>query len=188
MVIAVFVSAASGVLAGFAYGSLYGAGIAVASAAALTLIAASTGLDPADATRPLATLINDRNFAIIMAIDVAAYAFLYYVTIYGLATVFVLAGMCVLAIICASSYVRYLVAVYYGVMHYRPPFRFANFLNWCHSTGILRISGIGYQFRHEELLHYFTTGAPDPRSILVESGQVVSDSRQVTGGGGDPST
>jgi hypothetical protein len=87
-------SAVTGVISGIAFGAFYGIGMGVASAASLTLVAASTGLDPSNATRPMATLINDRNFAIVMAIAVGAFATLYYVTLYGLTIAFTYAAMC----------------------------------------------------------------------------------------------
>jgi hypothetical protein len=155
------ISVATGVVAGGAFGSLYGIGMGVASAASLTLVAASTGLDPSDATRPMATLVNDRNFAVVMGIAIGAYATLYYVTLYGLAIALTFASMCVLGVTFSSSYMRYLITAYYGGMHRKLPFRFANFLDWCHSAGILRVSGIGYQFRHQELLDYLAAVPPD---------------------------
>lgn len=157
-------SAAVGVAGALASGSLYGAGMAAASAASFTLIPASIGLDPADATRPMATLINDRNFAIIASVAIGAYATLYYVTIYGITIAFVFAGMGILGVISASSYMRYLAAAYWGASHERLPFRFAHFLDWCHSAGILRISGAGYQFRHQELTEYLIASPTDEES------------------------
>jgi hypothetical protein len=34
------------------------------------------------------------------------------------------------------------------------PWRLGRFLDWCYSAGLLRIAGIGYQFRHRELQDY----------------------------------
>ena len=102
----------------------------------------------------MATLMNDRDFAIVMAIAIGAFATLYYVTLYGLTVAFIYAAMCFLGVVFSSSYMRYLAAAYCGGIFRKLPFRFARFLNWCHSAGILRVSGIGYQFRHKELLDY----------------------------------
>jgi hypothetical protein len=143
----------------FAYGPLYGVGFGAASAALMLLITASTGLDPVDTKRPMATLINDRNFAIIIGIAIGAYGMLYYVNLYGLELALVFSSMCVLGAILCSSYTRYLCAVYQGAKQ-GLPFRFARFLAFCHSAGLLRISGIGYQFRHRELFDYLS-GAAD---------------------------
>jgi hypothetical protein len=136
-----------------AYGPLYGIGFGAASATLLLLVTASTGLDPVDITRPMATLDSDRNFAAIIGIAIGACIMLYYVTLYGLEVALIFSSMCVFGAILSSSYTRYLVTAYLGAMH-GLPFRFAHFLDLCHSAGILRISGAGYQFRHRELLDY----------------------------------
>jgi hypothetical protein len=152
---AVIISGFFGWIAALAYGILYGIGTGASSAGIMILITASSGLDPIDATHPKATLIGDRNFAIIIGTVIWAYVTLYYVTLYGLEIAFIFASMCFLGSVFSSSYVRYLVAAYLGGRR-GIPMRFAVFLDRCHSAGILRISGIGYQFRHQELLDYLT--------------------------------
>jgi hypothetical protein len=146
-----------GAMAAVGFGFFYGVGVGVTLAALLTLITASSGLDPVNATRPIATLVNDRNFSIVIGISIGAYATLYYVTLYGLTVALTFATMCVLGSVFSSSYMRYLVAVYFSKWR-GLPLRFANFLSWSHSAGILRVSGIGYQFRHQELLDYLKHG------------------------------
>ena len=37
------------------------------------------------------------------------------------------------------------------------PWRLGKFTNWCYQAGLFRIAGIGYQFRHKELLDYLTS-------------------------------
>ena len=39
------------------------------------------------------------------------------------------------------------------------PSRLARFLNWCYGAGLIRIAGIGYQFRHRELQDYLARDA-----------------------------
>lgn len=34
------------------------------------------------------------------------------------------------------------------------PWRLGHFLDWCYAAGLLRIAGVGYQFRHREFLEY----------------------------------
>jgi hypothetical protein len=148
-------SAIFGVLAAIAAGPFYGIGYGITNAAMFILITASYGLDPANATRPTATLVNDRNFAIIIGVAIGGYATLYYIPIYGLVIALMFASMCVLGSVLSSSYTRYLITVFFGGFR-GLPLRFASFLSWCHSAGILRASGIGYQFRHQELLDYLT--------------------------------
>jgi hypothetical protein len=151
--IGIVISGVFGLLGTITEGTFYGLGFGVTLAALLILITASSGPDPVSATRPMATLVNDRNFAVVIGIALGAYATLYYVSLYGLAVALWLASMCVLGSFFSSSYMRYLVAAYFGRTE-GLPFRFARFLSWCHSAGLLRVSGIGYQFRHQELLDY----------------------------------
>lgn len=153
VVLGMAISGLSGLLGSVTEGTFYGLGLGVTSATLVILITASSGLDPASTTRPMATLVNDRKFAVVIGIALGAYATLYYVTLYGLAAALMLALMCVLGSFCSSSYIRYLVAAYFGGKE-GLPLRFARFLSWCHSAGLLRGSGIGYQFRHQELLDY----------------------------------
>ncbi|MFF2996963.1 hypothetical protein ACFVTC_20750 [Streptomyces sp. NPDC057950] len=44
----------------------------------------------------------------------------------------------------------------------RLPWRLGTFLNWSYEAGLLRISGVAYQFRHRELQDWLTTH-PTPR-------------------------
>ncbi|MEU5756301.1 hypothetical protein [Streptomyces sp. NPDC047829] len=38
----------------------------------------------------------------------------------------------------------------------RLPWRLGTFLNWAYEAGLLRISGVAYQFRHRELQEWLT--------------------------------
>lgn len=50
-------------------------------------------------------------------------------------------------------YVALILLTRFGVA--RPlPWRLARFLNWCYQAGLVRIAGVGYQFRHRELQDY----------------------------------
>ena len=142
-----------GFLGSYASGPLYGIGVGASSGALIALLTASYGLDPVDATRPMATLINDRNFAFLVGLVVGGFWTLYYITLYGLKMSLMLSSMCVAGAVLSSSYSRYLVAVYLGIRR-GLPFRFAYFLDSCHIAGILRLSGAGYQFRHREITDY----------------------------------
>lgn len=147
------VSGLLGWMASFAGGALYGALSGLCFATLAVLVFASTGLDPARATRPIGTLNNDRNLALLIGVVIGAYAILYYDGLYGLAAAFALAFVCLLGSLLSSAYMRYLAAAYLGGRE-GLPLRFYGFLNWCHSAGIMRTSGIGYQFRHQELADY----------------------------------
>jgi hypothetical protein len=114
---------------------------------------ATTGLNVADASRPAATLASDRNLAVATGFALASFITLAYGIIYGFTAGIMLASMSFIGAILSSSYGRYLFSVYIG-KSYKLPLRFSAFLEWCHSAGILRLSGAGYQFRHRELLDY----------------------------------
>lgn len=154
MVVLLVLTVTVGVSTGLVEGAFYGIGFSVISVALSVLILASVGPDPANATRPLATLTDDRNFALIVGLVVGAYATLYYVTLLGLAVALTFASMCVIGSLFASYYMRYFVTVTYGGLTRDLPWRLAHFLDWCYQAGLLRISGPGYQFRHQELLEY----------------------------------
>lgn len=158
MVVGFALAATVGVSEGIVDGAFYGIAFGVTSIALSVLVLASVGPDPANATRPLATLIDDRNFSVLVGIVIGAYATLYYVTLLGLAVALTFASMCVIGSLFASYYARYFVAVAYGGLREGLPWRFAQFLDWCHAAGLLRISGPGYQFRHQELLDYLGNG------------------------------
>jgi Predicted NTPase (NACHT family) len=151
--VGIVISTLLGLASASTEGAIYGLAFGVTSAALLVLMTTSSGLDATDATRPTATLTNDRNFAIVIGVALGAYATFYYVPLYGLTTALMFASMCMLGSILSSSYIRYLAAVYVGTFR-GLPFRLARFLSECHSAGILRISGTAYQFRHQELFEY----------------------------------
>jgi hypothetical protein len=152
-VISFVISAIIGVLAAIAYGPLYGMGSGAAFLAVLVLINTSVGLNSVNYTRPIGTLVADRNFCAVMGVALAAYATLYYITLYGWQIAVTFATMCFFGSLFSSSYIRYLTTAYYG-HRFGLPYRFYKFLEWCRSAGIMRISGIGYQFRHQEIFEY----------------------------------
>jgi hypothetical protein len=42
------------------------------------------------------------------------------------------------------------------------PWRLGSFLDWCYQAGLIRIAGIGYQFRHRELQDYLARNPVPP--------------------------
>ena len=50
-------------------------------------------------------------------------------------------------------YIALLLCVRRWTKHWLP-WRLGKFMHWCYQAGIFRIAGIGYQFRHKELLDY----------------------------------
>ena len=49
------------------------------------------------------------------------------------------------------------------------PWRLGGFLHWCYEAGLIRISGVSYQFRHQELQDYLAIN-PHPPRILSTPG------------------
>ncbi|WFE21925.1 hypothetical protein O7621_00580 [Solwaraspora sp. WMMD937] len=56
---------------------------------------------------------------------------------------------------------RYFVATVLG-SRVGLPLRFSSYLKWATRAGILRVSGISYQFRHRELMKYLSATVPPP--------------------------
>lgn len=52
------------------------------------------------------------------------------------------------------------------------PWRLGRFLNWCYNAGLLRVAGIGYQFRHRELQDYL---ANHPEAEILHPMELASD-------------
>ncbi|MFC5137238.1 NACHT domain-containing protein [Actinomycetospora rhizophila] len=92
-------------------------------------------------------------------------------------------GVLLFAAILSPVAVRYLSFVIACRLRSLPiPFRFAAMLAWCHSAGILRISGSSYQFRHLELqVHLASSGAIEHgRSARTRVRSRAHDSAQST--------
>lgn len=62
------------------------------------------------------------------------------------------------------SWTRYNMAVVIAAARHRGPLRFGRFLDWAQRAGLLRISGVSYQFRHRELQDRLT-GRQRPQSM-----------------------
>ena len=76
--------------------------------------------------------------------------------------VFVLAGGPAVGIhglgITASTWTRYHIAVVIAAFRGKSPLRFGAFLDWAQQAGLLRVSGVAYQFRHRQLQDWLTSG------------------------------
>jgi hypothetical protein len=60
-------------------------------------------------------------------------------------------GLAVWFAICAPMWIRYHLFAAWNALRGRSPLRFGKFLGWAVKAGLLRESGISYQFRHQEL-------------------------------------
>jgi hypothetical protein len=58
----------------------------------------------------------------------------------------------------ARVWTRYHVTVVILAVGLQGPLRFGAFLDWAHQAGLLRVSGIAYQFRHRQLQDWLTSG------------------------------
>lgn len=151
--LAVVLAAGIGIPEAIYSGILYGASYAVIAAALFLVRTAIAGTDNVRVSHPGTALRDDRNFSILLGSIISAYVFLYYLPIYGTAVGLTFSLMGFSGTMLSSSWMRYLIAVEYGWRR-GLPLRFHRFLLWSYQAGILRISGIGYQFRHQELLDH----------------------------------
>jgi DNA replication protein DnaC/MFS family permease len=62
----------------------------------------------------------------------------------------------VFGVVWCQVLVRYSVAVWLAAGKRRLPLRFGSFLEWAKAAGVIRVSGIAYQFRHRELQLWLT--------------------------------
>jgi hypothetical protein len=51
----------------------------------------------------------------------------------------------------ANGWVRYRICVIVMSLRHKGPLRFGSFLDWAQQAGLLRVSGVSYQFRHRQL-------------------------------------
>jgi len=57
----------------------------------------------------------------------------------------------------ANAWTRYQVTVVIIAVRQQGPLRFGAFLDWAHQAGLLRVSGLAYQFRHRQLQDWLTS-------------------------------
>jgi hypothetical protein len=77
-------------------------------------------------------------------------------------------GLTVVISIGASSWVRYHIAVVCAALRGNGPLRFGALLDWARDAGLLRESGIAYQFRHRQLQDRLAPpegGSPAPAPV-----------------------
>ena len=145
------------VVNGVLYGSIFG------TIGVLTVLLAAGTSRPQDEQllAPVQAIRNDRSVALVSGLLIGAYAILYCSELYPGQWAFWFGGMCAVGRFCGSAYMRYLAAVLYAAMKFILPFRFGRFLERNRKSGLLRVSGAGYQFRHREVLEFFQDRATD---------------------------
>ena len=53
------------------------------------------------------------------------------------------------------------------------PWQLGGFLHWCYKAGLIRISGVSYQFRHRELQDYLASNPRPPRILSTPGSEVI---------------
>lgn len=61
----------------------------------------------------------------------------------------------------SSAWTRHYVSVVINAARRRGPLRFGAFLDWAQEAGLLRVSGVAYQFRHRQLQDWLTSPHAD---------------------------
>jgi hypothetical protein len=62
----------------------------------------------------------------------------------------------------ADAWTRYHVTAVVNAVRGKAPLRFGAFLDWAVQAGLLRVSGVSYQFRHRQLQDWLTSASQDP--------------------------
>ncbi|WP_433507290.1 NACHT domain-containing protein [Pseudonocardia halophobica] len=163
LAVSIILSVGTGLSGLLMYGAPYGIPYGVVSLVTAILFIAAASPDAATAASPSTALSNDRRFAILIGLAVAAYTYFYYVAIYATGIAVVFASMGGLACVCASSYARYSAAAYAGWVREGLPIRLRRFLQIHHEAGLLRVAGIGYEFRHREIAEHLLDSAVEIR-------------------------
>lgn len=63
----------------------------------------------------------------------------------------------------ARDWIRHYLIVTVKAIRGRGPMRFGRFANWATRAGLLRVSGVGYQFRHRQLQAWLTSASDELR-------------------------
>jgi hypothetical protein len=77
----------------------------------------------------------------------------------------------------SSAMARYHAAVMVNWVRGRAPLRFGAFLDWAHNAGLLRVSGVAYQFRHRQLQDWLTSPDTAPPCHPGDPGRQASARR-----------
>jgi hypothetical protein len=112
----------------------------------------ATSLDPRDPLR------NDLTVLLGFGFESGLLGGFVFVFVFRFGVAFGFAAGCVLGLvgglalgITGNSWLRYVIAVVLIAHHQSMPIRFAGFLAWAYRSGLLRVAGDSYQFRHVEL-------------------------------------
>jgi hypothetical protein len=112
----------------------------------------AAGMKSPKAFGPRDVIRSDGRFGLAIALAVLLAAGLLYGLLYGLAAAFVV-GLT----FAANVWSRYNVSVVIIAIRKQGPLRFGAFLDLAQEAGLLRVSGITYQFRHRQLQDWPTS-------------------------------
>ncbi|MFK3983116.1 NACHT domain-containing protein [Micromonospora sp. NPDC050397] len=150
-------SAAIAVLAGgtayISTGPSYGISIGAAIALTGTIGATLAPWDHLTVESPLAILRKDFLASALFGVAIGGFVGIYTTELLGKPVGVALGLGYVFAAIASSIMAKYLIAVYISA-GVGAPWRLARFLSWGCRAGLLRVSGVGYQFRHKGLQQY----------------------------------
>jgi hypothetical protein len=166
----IFLTVLIAVAAGFA-GDLIGKSAAIGvsegvSAGFATLVLAGFGDRRVKALSPSDALRTDLFFGLVAGIVYVAVGGLpggltggllshlhlnKYLTVPGSVALALIIGLTAGISLASRCWLRYAISVTMEASRRRIPLRFARFMDWAYGAGLLRITGISYQFRHEKL-------------------------------------
>ncbi len=135
--------AALGVALGVAFGVAFGVGVGVAGG---LVFGSSVDTDEYSAIEPKEILRKDLITGVVFGVA------------FGVGVVAgVVAGVAAGVVfgVLDVRYIALLLCTRRWTAHWLP-WRLGKFTQWCYQSGLFRIAGIGYQFRHKELLDYLT--------------------------------
>ncbi|MGA3488098.1 hypothetical protein ACK8GG_08800 [Micromonosporaceae bacterium DT55] len=143
----------------------YGLGMGAAVAIVFFVSAMGERLEDADVLEPRDVVRYDAVYTVIGGVGVGFFSALYIGELLGFSAGFMLGGLAFIGWLYSSSASRYLVAAYVAVNHHLLPFRLGRFLEWGRAAGLIRVAGLGYEFRHVELQRFLANDAVSVKGV-----------------------
>lgn len=157
LVATVAVSVMFGAVGYFGVDRFYGAALGAAMMFLSVLITLATSSGAELPNMPGTVLADDIKASVLVGAGFAAVNGVYYTELVTLSVGICFGVAYFVATIISSSAMKYWMAIYVGAVPFGMPFRLNKFLRWSCSAGLLRISGVGYQFRHDGLFRYLVS-------------------------------
>jgi len=177
----------TGILGGIG-GQLIGGSAAIGvsegvSAAFAVLVLAGLGDRQVRALQPRDALRTDLTFGLALGVVYVAVGGLpggltggvlsrlrldHYLTVPGSIALALIVGMAAGIALGSRCWLRYAISMAIEAAHHRVPLRLERFLDWAYGAGLLRITGVSYQFRHDKLQSSLKPRIPSPRTTPAE--------------------